>query len=191
LGKTVTAGRRLTTTALTCGLLAAYAGCARRTTWDLTYDRSLAADARAVQGKACQRDTDCGPFVCESGVQRCQARPCRTNSECWPNACIQNLCTRAPLQSGSSCEPLDWHRFSAETDPDDEKRAYRSLDGCACEPQGFFDEGWAMGQPCGSFPCTPAGCYVSECSVDGDCRFGLCSHHASGPHGYCVVSDAY
>jgi hypothetical protein len=170
--------------------LAAHAGCMHRTTWDLSYDRSLADDARAVQGKACRTDADCDLFVCELGRQHCIARPCSRSDECWPNACIQHLCTRAPLQSGWSCEPLDDTNIQWLSDADQE-RAYGRLDGCACEPAGFFDKPWAQGHPCGSFPCTPSGCYVSQCIDDGNCRFGLCSRHASGPHGYCVTSDAY
>lgn len=175
---------------LSVTLLVAYVGCARRTTWDLSYDRSLAADAKSVSGKACQKDEDCGPFICESGVQRCLARSCRMHAECWPNACIQNLCTRAPRQSGSSCEPLD-SRELEHLDENEELARYEALDGCACEPQGSFDESWARGSPCGQFPCTPAGCYVSQCFGDDNCRFGLCSSHASGPHGYCVTSDPH
>jgi hypothetical protein len=176
--------------ALLAVTLAVYASCVRRTTWDLSYDHSLAADAQRVQGKACRADTDCDLFVCESGRQKCIARPCRTHDECWPNACIQHLCTRAPLQAGTSCEPLDWKKIR-DPESDDAEAAYASLDGCACEPAGFFDKTWTEGDPCGSFPCTPSGCYVSKCSGDESCRFGLCSRHASGPHGYCVTNDAY
>jgi hypothetical protein len=114
--------------------------------------------------------------MCESGVERCTTAPCRIHADCWPNACIQNLCARAPRQSGSDCEPLSWERLE-DLDPDEEDDAYFSLDGCACEPNGAFDEPWANGHPCWSFPCTPAGCYVEKCTGDGSCKFGLCSRH--------------
>jgi hypothetical protein len=65
--------------------------------------------------------------------------------------------------------------------------AYRARSGCACAP---VPAAWREDtDACGPFPCRPGGCYVQQCRIDDDCRAGLCSHHASWPHGYCVTSD--
>lgn len=82
------------------------------------------------------------------------------------------------------CEPY------AEPEPpkpviSDVVRSYfTTRHGCACTttPKAPVDA-------CGTFPCTPGGCYVATCAVDSDCAHGLCSHYASRPRGYCVSSD--
>lgn len=167
-----------------------FGACSRPTQWRLEYDESLANALKRYQGQACADSRACGPFVCDSASNRCTSRACRVHYDCYPNACIQGLCVQAPLQGGSSCEPIDideLYKLREEARED----VYADLDGCACSPQGILDKGWGDGSPCGSFPCAPGGCYVSKCSGDSDCRYGWCSKHASGPADHCVTSDPY
>ena len=92
---------------------------------------------------------------------------------------------KTPLPTSSrSCEPFRDPLEGVEPRDDSmairEEPAYKKRHGCAC-----------AGDPkaCGSFPCTPTGCYVSRCAVDSECATGMCSHYASWPHGYCVARD--
>jgi hypothetical protein len=65
--------------------------------------------------------------------------------------------------------------------------AYQARSGCDCA--GAAPRASGGHAVCGPFPCTPKGCHVARCRVDDDCRAGMCSRHASWPHGYCVTSD--
>jgi hypothetical protein len=97
---------------------------------------------------------------------------------------------------GAPTPPASSHSCPAYVDPvphpsenaeGDYRRAwpeYVKFHGCACTPP-------SDSHACGPFPCSPGGCYVAQCGFDGDCKFGKCSSHASGPHGYCVSSDPY
>jgi hypothetical protein len=105
-------------------------------------------------------------------VARCGSQP----KSCHPGFCVEGYCVRPEAHGQRDCS----HISGAVSDP-----AERA--GCQCYPQSGARA--RDGDVCGSFPCGPNGCYVQKCERDEDCKIGLCSAYASGPHGYCVTDD--
>jgi hypothetical protein len=95
--------------------------------------------------------------------------------------------------SSHACGPyVDPVRVRTEAADSDARKAwpeYAKFNACACTPK--VDMPHVDDRACGPFPCSPGGCYVAQCTFDGDCKLGTCSSHASWPHGYCVVEDPY
>jgi hypothetical protein len=165
--------------------------CGHRTTWSLTYDLDLSVRASSVRGQSCPRfetrAPQCDPFPCNDG--QCEPRSCVGPHDCaWDTVCVQHFCVRPPRQPGRVCARI--HEPEPETPRADLERYFLRFDGCACRPNSSSDT-YSYAPECGSFPCTPSGCYVRKCSSDGDCGYGFCSHHASSPSDFCVVSDPY
>ncbi len=103
-------------------------------------------------------------------------------------ACVSQQTPGVLPTSSHACapfvDPLRDRQAVTDSDARDAWREYAKAHACACTPPR--DE-----RACGSFPCAPGGCYVAQCRMDADCKLGVCSDHASGPHGYCVVEDPY
>lgn len=119
----------------------------------------------------------CGPFPCDYGG-KCLVSKCDEKNTCSTGFCSKGYCVRAVAQGPRFCQPA-----SPESVYDNPPSAA----GCRCTPlssRAMRDEA-----TCGQFPCSPEGCYVRRCKIDADCAYGMCSSHASGPHGYCVTDD--
>lgn len=87
----------------------------------------------------------------------------------------------AALRGSRSCDPF------AASEVQGSEVDWSKWAGCECVQPA---EGRARDrQHCGLFPCAADGCYVKACVADTDCALGLCSAHASRPHGYCVTDD--
>lgn len=152
---------------------------------------SLATAAVQYEGAACSitgengsgwpAGDECGPFPCTWG--QCVVQTCSDEGRCYPGFCVSGYCVRGQPRGERRCDPISprEERVDAGDGEWDERR------GCQCNPQ---NEGRARDfTMCGQFPCGADGCYVETCSDDDDCTYGLCSSHASGPHGYCVTDD--
>jgi hypothetical protein len=135
------------------------------------YDDVAAAEARYT-GAACSiasenlsgraDPAECGPFPCAYG--KCVVDKCPADGVCSMGICADGYCVRSNPAGAKACSPLDG-AANAE--------AIAMRDGCTCSPQ-------SMATPrdreiCGSFPCSPNGCYVARCKSDGDCKLGICS----------------
>ncbi|MEJ7729001.1 MAG: hypothetical protein WKG00_07295 [Polyangiaceae bacterium] len=97
---------------------------------------------------------------------------------------------QTPQAALHDCDPYqepDTRVARSEPLPASVADAYQARSGCDCA-QATSAPG-VENTACGPFPCTPQGCHVGKCRVDEDCRAGMCSHHASWPHGYCVADD--
>jgi hypothetical protein len=150
--------------------------------------RDLASDAARYSDKACDRTGEnlsgrgdaahCGPFPCDFG--HCVVEKCGDKGSCHPGFCEGGWCVHGAEAGARDC-PLANVQLSLR-----EPEWYAR---CRCAPQSATAR--RDRERCASFPCAPDGCYVQRCSGDGDCRFGVCSGHASGPHGYCVTDDPY
>ena len=176
-----------------------------RTTWLMRYPKPLARQTEGVEGCPCDEGSPkaCDPFVCYRDA--CRVETCTNDGECKRGSCIEGYCALPPPQPGRRCEAFDVDEFRREFEPGNPRLASQSpehgsaearwlarFDGCACRPEYWTEGSTSAHAPeCGSFPCTPNGCYVRECSSDSDCAFGLCSSHASWPHGWCVESDPH
>ena len=165
-------------------------GKARRMPWRPVAHPDLAASAATYRGKGCgvtgenlsgrEESPECGPFPCMLG--HCYVEACPPDGACGAGFCADGYCVRSEAGGQKQCELV-----AQSTPPSDAELVARA--GCTCTPQALASP---RDQPvCGSFPCAPDGCYVARCSGDGDCALGLCSHHASAPHGYCVTADPY
>jgi hypothetical protein len=121
----------------------------------------------------------CGPFPCAGG--HCQVSTCDPTSAtaCFPGVCAGGYCLSAAPVGARACEA---------TKPKDEAETlFRG--GCRCVPESASAP--RDRDVCGSLPCGLHGCYVQPCHGDRDCAYGICSGHASAPHGYCVTDDPY
>jgi hypothetical protein len=175
----------------------ACAGHVRTSSGHLAVEHGSLADAEATyRGAACHSGffarpdpKHCGPFPCVD--EKCEVARCGADEACANGVCADGYCLNAAPAGAKVCE-----RFVDPPRPDapasrelsEEARAYyASRNGCACAPSDVHSR--RDSDACSSFPCLPEGCYAKACSRDEDCRVGLCSGHASGPHGYCVMQD--
>lgn len=154
---------------------------------------ALAEAAKRAEGHACAikgenlsgrgDPENCGPFPCDSGA--CVVNACTAAKDCYPGICADGYCILAAPHGSRTCKPRELPSLA----PDGAAADFSAWAGCECAPQSVPRP---RDQPmCGSFPCSPEGCYVKQCRGDGDCAYGMCSDHASGPHGYCVTDDDY
>lgn len=132
----------------------------------------------------------CGPFPCEN--DKCHVEPCTSPKDCYHGICEDGYCLNVRAQGEKACAPYaDPPRAGGSSDESSPvaKAYYASRMGCACAARS--EKASDDYEACAEFPCTLRGCYVQACQGDSDCKFGLCSGHASGPHGYCVTHDDY
>jgi len=151
-------------------------------------DQPSAAGPERYKDQKCDRDGEnlsgrgdasrCGPFPCDFG--RCVVERCGADGRCHPGFCEGGWCVHGTEGGARACPFVD--RDAARARPE-------LVAGCRCAPQSATAR--RDREACASFPCAPGGCYVQRCSGDRDCKFGVCSGHASGPHGYCVTDDVW
>ena len=161
--------------------------------WRVVSHGALQEAAKQAEGHTCaikgenltgRGDPEsCGPFPCVYGA--CAVQTCVASKDCYPGICSEGYCISPASHGSRTCAP----RKLPSPGPDGSPGDFSSWSGCQCAPQSatvLRDR-----EMCETFPCSLEGCYVKRCSGDGDCEHGICSSHASYPHGYCVTDDPY